>query len=141
MNKTILPPGKAIILFDGVCNLCNGAIQWIIERDKEELFRYASLQSDLGKKMLADRQIDPQKIDSIVLVEPNVAYYLKSTAALQIGKKLGSNYKLLSKILLLIPAFIRDAVYDFIARNRYRWFGKKAQCWIPNPELQKLFLD
>lgn len=141
MNKTILPPGKAIILFDGVCNLCNGAIQWIIERDKEELFRYASLQSDLGKKMLVDRQIDPQKIDSIVLVEPNVAYYLKSTAALQIGIKLGSNYKFFAKILLLIPAFVRDAVYDFIARNRYRWFGKKAKCWIPNPELQKLFLD
>ncbi len=135
-----LPKNTQIILFDGVCNLCNGAVQFIIERDKNKVFRYASLQSDIGKRLLAERQIDPLKIDSIILINPDVAYYIKSSAALQAAKKLSGPYHYLS-FLLFIPTQIRDWVYDFIAKNRYRWFGKKEACWIPTPELKELFLD
>ena len=133
-------PGKKIILFDGVCNLCNGAIQFMIKHDKEDAFRYAALQSDIGRELIAERNIDTEKIDSIVLIEPGVAYYTKSDAALQIGKHL-KGYRTLSSILLGIPRGIRDIVYDFIARNRYTWYGKKEECMIPTPELKAKFLE
>lgn len=135
-----LPKNTQIILFDGVCNLCSGAVQFIIERDKNNVFRFASLQSDLGKQLLAERRIDPKKTDSIILIQPNVAYYIKSSAALQAAKKLSGYYSYL-RFLLIIPTPIRDWVYDFIAKNRYKWFGKKEACWIPTPELKSLFLD
>ncbi|MGB7394364.1 MAG: DCC1-like thiol-disulfide oxidoreductase family protein [Pricia sp.] len=130
---------KKIVLFDGVCNLCNGAIQFMIKHDKNDLFRYAPLQSDLGQKLLSERQIDTQKIDSIILIEPGIAYHVKSDAALQIGKYL-KGYRTISRILLLIPSGIANIVYDFIARNRYQWYGKKESCMIPTPELKAKFL-
>ena len=130
---------KKIVLFDGVCNLCDGAIQFMIKHDKNDLFRYAPLQSDLGQKLLSERQIDTQKIDSIILIEPGIAYYVKSDAALQIGKYL-KGYRTISRILLLIPSGIANIVYDFIARNRYQWYGKKESCMIPTPELKAKFL-
>lgn len=129
-----------IILFDGVCNLCNGAIQFMIKHDKKDAFRYAALQSDIGQKLIAERHIDTEKIDSIVLIEPGVAYYTKSDAALQIGKHL-KGYSTISSLLLGIPRVIRDFVYDFIARNRYKWYGKKQECMIPTPELKAKFLE
>lgn len=131
---------KKIILFDGVCNLCEGAVQYIIKRDKGDVFRYASLQSDIGQKLVAERHIDTEKIDSMVLIEPGVAYYTKSDAALHIGKHL-KGYGTLSSILLGIPRAIRDIIYDFIARNRYSWYGKKETCMIPTPELKAKFLE
>ena len=134
-----LPKGTKIILFDGVCNLCNSAIQFVIKRDKKRQFRYTSLQGDLGKRLLAERNIDPNKIDSIILIEPNVAYYYKSSAALEISKGLKGAYPFMS-IFLIIPSSIRDWVYDFIAKNRYQWFGKKESCMIPTKEQQELFL-
>lgn len=135
-----LPKNTQIILFDGVCNLCSGAIQFVIKRDKNKIFRYTSLQSELGRQLLKERKIDPKKTDSIILIQPNIAYYIKSSAALQASKKLNGFYPLLS-IFLIIPRHIRDWIYDFIAKNRYKWFGKKETCWIPTPELKELFLD
>ena len=129
-----------IIFFDGVCNLCNSAIQFIIKHDKNRSFRYASLQSELGRKFLEERNLDSKELDSMILVKPNEAYYYKSTAALYIAKKLSGFYPILS-IFLIIPKFIRDFIYDFIAKNRYKWFGKKSNCMIPTTEQQSLFLS
>lgn len=128
-----------IVLFDGVCNLCNGAIQFMIKHDKKDVFRYAALQSDVGKKLVAERHIDTEKLDSIILIEPGIAYYDKSDAALEIGKHL-EGYRTISSILSLIPMSLRNIVYDFIARNRYRWYGKKEECMIPTPALKAKFL-
>ena len=135
-----LPENKKIILFDGVCNLCDGAIQFIIKHDKKDVFRYASLQSELGKELVSERGLNPEEIDSIMLIEPGVAYYRKSTAALEISRDLSGGYSLL-KNFLFIPEVMRDGIYDFIANNRYKWFGKKEQCMIPTPELKAKFLD
>ena len=136
----MVPNGKMIILFDGVCNLCNGAINFIITHDKKDTFRYASLQSDIAQKLLQERNIDPATMDSIVLIDPGSAYYHKSTAVLQIAKRLSGLYPLLS-LFLMLPNTMRDWIYDIIATNRYRWFGKKDQCMIPTPRLKALFID
>ncbi|MGA8855162.1 MAG: thiol-disulfide oxidoreductase DCC family protein [Christiangramia sp.] len=135
-----IPENKKIILFDGVCNLCDGAVQFIIKHDKKDVFRYASLQSDIGRKLVDERGLDPSELDSIMMIDPGVAYYRKSTAALEISRELSGGYSLL-KNFLFIPESIRDGVYDFIANNRYKWFGKKEQCMIPTPELKAKFLD
>lgn len=131
---------KKIILFDGVCNLCNGFIQFVIKRDTADVFRYASLQSDIGQQLISERNIDTTKIDSVVFIEPGVAFYIKSDAALQIGRHL-KGYRTISKLLNLIPSGLRNIVYDLIARNRYNWYGKKDQCMIPTPELKAKFLE
>ncbi|OUS18603.1 thiol-disulfide oxidoreductase [Nonlabens dokdonensis] len=130
--------GKHIVLFDGVCNLCNGAVLFIIKRDTKDRFRFAALESDLGKELLARHNIDPSKIDSIVLISGDSAF-AKAGAALRIAKYLTGLWPLLYS-LIIIPKFIADAVYDFIARNRYKWFGKKESCMIPTPELKSKFL-
>jgi len=129
-----------IILFDGVCNLCNGAVQFVIERDKNDVFRFAALQSEVGQKLVIERGIDTEIIDSIILIEPNVAYYTKSTAALKIAEDLNGLWSTLS-IFLGVPEGIRNIVYDFIAKNRYKWYGKKQECMIPTPELKAKFLS
>ena len=134
-----LPEHSKIILFDGVCNLCNGAIQFVIKRDKKNQFRYTSLQGELGKKLLKERNIDPAKIDSIILIDPNTAFYVKSTAALQISKGLSGLWPLLS-VFLILPASLSNLVYDFIAKNRYKWFGKEENCMVPTKEQRELFL-
>ncbi len=131
---------KKIILFDGVCNLCNGFIQFVIKRDIQDVFRYASLQSEIGQQLVSERGIDTKSIDSVVLIEPGIAYYIKSDAALQIGSQL-KGYRTLSKFFNLIPSSLRNFVYDLIARYRYAWFGKKDQCMIPTSELRAKFLD
>ncbi|MEM9362163.1 MAG: thiol-disulfide oxidoreductase DCC family protein [Bacteroidota bacterium] len=130
---------KKLILFDGVCNLCNGAIQFVIKRDKKDTFRYAALQSEIGKKLIEERGIDTSKVDSIILIEPGVAYFTKSDAALHIAQEFGGLWKALG-IFTWIPRIIRDGVYDFIAKNRYKWFGREDACMIPTPELQAKFL-
>ncbi|WP_396589798.1 thiol-disulfide oxidoreductase DCC family protein [Allomuricauda sp. R78024] len=136
----MLEKEKKIILFDGVCNLCNGAIQFVIKRDKKDTFRYAALQSEIGEQLIAERAIDTTKVDSIILIEPGVAYFTKSDAALNIAKEFGGGWKLLGTFIW-IPKSFRDVIYDLIARNRYNWFGKKDACMIPTPELQAKFLD
>lgn len=128
-----------VILFDGVCNLCNSAITFVIQRDKKDVFRYAALQSDIGNKLAEKYNINLDTVDSIILVTDKKAY-VKSTAALRIALKLSSGWPLMSSFLIL-PAFFRNWVYDFIARHRYNWFGKKEACMIPTPALKSKFLD
>lgn len=131
--------GKKIILFDGICNLCNGAIQFIIKRDKKDVFRYAALQSELGEQLTGERGIDTTKVDSFILIEPGMAYFIKSDAALEIANDFGGLWGLF-QVFKWIPSSIRNVIYDFVARNRYKWFGRKDQCMIPTPELQAKFL-
>src|SRR6056297_1358179 len=102
-----LPKDKKIILFDGVCNLCNGAVTFIIKHDKKDTFRFASLQSEIGKKLVTERGMDPEELDSIILIDPGVAYFQKSTAALEISRELSGGYSLL-KNFLFIPEGLRD---------------------------------
>ncbi len=128
-----------IILFDGVCNLCNSSVQFIIKHDKKSIFRFASLQSEFGKRIIEKFDLANKNIDSVMLLENN-AIELKSTAALQIAKQLGGIYSALY-VFIIIPRFMRDSIYDFVARNRYRWFGKQESCMIPKPELKKLFIE
>mgnify|MGYP006092070531 FL=1 len=135
MNKQLT---HSIILFDGVCNLCNGAVNFVIKRDPGNVFKFTPLQEKQGVLLLKKHAIDAQELDSIVLVE-NKKVYTKSSAALRIARKM-SNLWPLFFVLLIIPRFIRDGVYDFIAKNRYKWFGKKKQCMIPTPGLREKFL-
>ena len=138
--KETIPKNKKIVLFDGVCNLCNDSVQFIIERDKDDVFRFASLQSEVGQKLTTERGIDPQAMDSIILIEPGIAYYEKSTAAIEISKHLSGGYSLL-RFFSFLPEGFRNGIYDIIAKNRYKWFGKKDECMIPTPDLKAKFLD
>lgn len=111
----------------------------MIKRDTENMFRFAALQSEAGKNLISARNIDVENIDSIILIEPDVAYYTKSTAALKIAENLGGFWGI-ATILLWLPESLRNIVYDFIARNRYKWYGKKEACMVPTPELKSKFL-
>lgn len=133
------PQNKKIILFDGVCNLCNSAVQFIIKNDKKDVFRFVALQSELGNDICNYIGVDQNKIDSIILYEPEVAYYYKSSAALEIAEDLGGIYSLIS-VLKIFPEKFRNYVYDYIAKNRYEWYGKNESCMIPTPELKNKFL-
>lgn len=130
---------KSIILFDGVCNLCNNSVQFVIKHDKLNKFMFAALQSQRGQELLHQYNLPQQGFDSFVLVQ-NEKVFLKSTAALTVAKQLDVPVKLLYGFII-IPAFIRNAVYNFIAKNRYKWFGKKDNCMIPTPALQSKFLN
>lgn len=127
-----------IILFDGVCNLCNDAINFIIKKDKKDRFRFAAIQSEVGIKLIAKYEINTAIVDSIILIE-NEKVYIKSTAALRIAKGLKGAYPLFYGGIIL-PKFIRNWVYDTVAKNRYKWFGKQDSCMIPTPELLRKFL-
>lgn len=128
-----------IILFDGVCNLCNGAVRFIIEHDTKDRFRFAPLQGETAAHLIQERGIETASVDSIILIDPGTAYYFKSTAALHIAKELSGAWPLL-QVFFILPEGFRNIVYDFIARNRYRWFGKKESCMVPTPELKAKFL-
>ena len=134
-----LPKDKKIILFDGVCNLCDNTVQFIIKRDKKDIFRFVALQSETGQQIVKHIGVDISKTDSILLYEPGKAYYQKSEAALRIAKELGGIYSLLG-IFLALPKWFSDSAYDYIARNRYKWYGKKNECMIPTPELKAKFI-
>lgn len=135
-----IPKNKKIILFDGVCNFCNASVRFIIKRDKKDVFRFASLESDLGQKLTDERGIDTSKIDSIILIDPGNAYYIKSTAALEISKELSGLYPTLS-VFQVLPEGFRNLIYDFVAKNRYKWFGKSETCPMPTEEEKSKFLD
>ena len=126
-----------IILFDGVCNLCNSSVNLIIKHDKKDVFRFASLQSDFGQNLLSEFKLDSNITDSIVLVAENHCY-IKSSAALRISKNMSGLYPLLFGFII-IPSFIRNWVYDYVAKNRYKWYGKNESCMIPTLELQEKF--
>tara|TARA_R110002020_G_scaffold432079_5_gene642131 strand:- start:294 stop:698 length:405 start_codon:yes stop_codon:yes gene_type:complete len=128
-----------IILFDGVCNFCNSTINFVIRKDIEDKFRFASLQGETGKLLLEKYKIDTLATDSIVLIENDKAY-TKSTAALHIARGLKGWYSLLYGFMI-IPKFLRNTIYDYVARNRYKWFGKKDSCMLPNPSIKTKFID
>jgi len=134
-----LPPNKKIILFDGVCNLCNSSVQFVIKHDTKDVFRFVALQSDLGQEILKHIGVNAKNIDSIILYDPGVAYYYKSKAALEIAKNLGGFWHF-GTIFRIIPTGISNQLYDYIAENRYKWYGKKESCMIPTAELKSKFL-
>lgn len=136
----LIPEEKKLILFDGVCNLCNSSIQFVIKHDKKDIFLFAPLQSNVGQQIITHFKIDTAKTDSILLYTKKKGIDYKSAAALKIASNLGFPINLIS-IFFIIPPFIRNWIYDFIARNRYKWYGKKNECMIPTPELKSKFLN
>ena len=131
---------KKIILFDGVCNLCSSAVQFIIEHDKKDIFRFVSLQSELGQEITTYLGISSANLDSIILYQPGYAYYYKSQAVFEIAKELGGIYSI-STIFSVLPSSITDYVYGYIAKNRYKWYGKKEFCMIPTNDIKAKFLE
>lgn len=128
----------AIILFDGVCNLCNGAVQFILKRDVQKYFKFASLQSEAGQRLAARHGVDPNGLHSMILIEGDNVYQ-RSTAVLRIARHLkGFSF---TSIFLSVPTFLRDGVYNFVARRRYRLFGKADECMLPTRELRSRFLE
>ncbi|MFE6075416.1 thiol-disulfide oxidoreductase DCC family protein [Paenibacillus sp. NPDC057886] len=137
-NQTDQHQGHPIVLVDGVCHFCQGLTQWIIKRDPEGKFHFASLQSDVAKKLLEKGNQSTDSMDTFVLIEDG-KYYTRSTAALRLAKGLKFPYPLLY-VLIIVPKFIRNAIYNTVARNRYRWFGKDEACMLPTPEIKDRFL-
>ena len=128
-----------ILFFDGLCNLCNGAVKTVLEHDRRGSLRFASLQSELADRLLRPRGIDPDELQSLVLYHEGQVY-THSTAALQTAKLMGGPMSLMY-YLKVFPRFMRDRVYNFVARNRYRWFGKREACMLPRPEWKARFLS
>lgn len=137
--KTGAEKEKPILLFDGYCNLCSGSVVFIIKREKRDTFRFTSLQSKFAQELLSKLNSDGNIPDSIVLVEADEMHY-KSKAALEVARRLKFPWPLFY-IFIVIPPFIRDWMYDFIAKRRYRWFGKKQQCFVPQKDVQHKFLS
>jgi predicted DCC family thiol-disulfide oxidoreductase YuxK len=132
-------PAGPLILFDGVCNLCNTAVQWVIERDRRGIFRFGVLQSEAGRAALGAAKTPTDLPDSIVLIDgPGV--HIRSDAALRIARGLGFPWSL-AVVARVVPRPLRDAVYSWVARNRYRWFGRRESCMVPTPELAARFVD
>ncbi|MDX1439411.1 MAG: thiol-disulfide oxidoreductase DCC family protein [Rubricoccaceae bacterium] len=129
---------EPIVLFDGVCNLCNNAVDFIIKRDRNEQFKFASLQSETGEDLARRHGIDVSKTNSVVLIDGGQAY-VRSAAALKIAKKLDAAWPLMY-VFILVPRHIRDFVYDWVARHRYNWFGRRETCRLPTPEEQARFV-
>jgi len=134
MNTT-----KRILLFDGVCNLCNGIVQFIIKRDPEGKIKFASLQSEIGKKLLIERGLPSKEFDSFVYIKDE-NYFLKSSAGLHVLKDLDGAWQIFYPLIIL-PRPLRDFVYDLNARSRYKIFGKRDKCMIPTPDLKERFLE
>jgi predicted DCC family thiol-disulfide oxidoreductase YuxK len=130
---------QPVVLFDGVCNLCNGAVQFIIKHDKKKQFRFASLQSDAGQQLLEQYNFPTDELNSFILIDNGTAYS-RSTGALKVCKKLNGLWPMLYTFMV-IPKIFRDSIYDWVGRNRYKWFGKKEECMIPTAELKARFLN
>jgi len=130
---------KPIVLFDGVCNLCNGSVLFIIKRDTQSKLKFASLQSEYGVEQMKRFNLPPSALNSVLLIK-NGQLFQKSNAALEIARMLDGLWPLMYAFKI-VPLFIRDFVYDRIAKNRYRWFGKKEECMIPTPEMKARFVN
>ncbi|WP_258104406.1 thiol-disulfide oxidoreductase DCC family protein [Marinoscillum sp. MHG1-6] len=128
-----------VLLFDGVCNLCNGFVNFIIDWDKDQKIRFASLQSDYGANLMSSYGLDTTYFDSVVFVRKGQVY-TRSRGALEVLRLLGLPWSILYAGII-IPGVVRDCLYNYIARNRYRWFGKRDTCRVPTPELRERFLD
>lgn len=138
INK--IPKDKQLILFDGVCNLCHKSVLYVIKRDKKSKFLFSALQSEVGKEIIKAFNIDTNKTDSILLYNPSehkIRY--KSSAALHIALQLGLPCNLMS-VFFIVPTLIRDWVYNYVAKNRYKWYGKTDACMVPTPELKSKFI-
>lgn len=135
LNKDFL----AVVLFDSVCNLCSNSVQFIIKRDPKARFKFASLQSAYGQAELTRFNLDPTQLHSIILVQGDT-FLERSNAALEIARHLSGAWPLFYAFKV-VPRFMRDPVYNWIARNRYRWFGRKNECWLPTHDLRDRFLD
>jgi predicted DCC family thiol-disulfide oxidoreductase YuxK len=128
-----------VVLFDGVCNLCHGAVRFIVARDPRARFRFASLQSAAGTALLRDHHLGPGSPESLVLLEAGRAY-TRSAAVLRIARRLRAPWPL-AGLMLVLPAPLRDGLYDFVAARRYRWFGRQATCPVPTPDLARRFIE
>ena len=131
--------GERVLLFDGVCNLCEGSVQFVIRRDPHAQFRFAALQSEAARRILSDLGLPTDQVETMVLIEGGRAL-TRSTGALRVARRLSGLWPLLYGFII-VPRFIRDGVYSWIARNRYRWFGRKDHCLVPTPDLKARFLD
>ena len=136
MESEALP--HPVLLFDGVCNLCNSSVNFVIRRDPSKRFRFASLQSPAGQELLKKFNLATKSFDTVVLVDGE-RHYTRSDAALEVVRRMRGAWKLFY-VFKIIPRFIRNPLYDWVARNRYRWFGKKDQCMLPTKELKERFL-
>lgn len=130
---------QRIILFDGICNLCNNAVKFVLKRDRNSVFKFASLQSDVAIKLLRNTKVPDIDSGTFVLIE-NGAIYTRSTAALKVCKHLSGVWPILT-VFWIVPRFLRDWVYNLISNNRYLWFGKRDTCMIPSPEVENKFLN
>ena len=139
MELQDLPKGKKFILFDGVCNLCDTSIQYVIKKDKKDTFRFVAIQSDLGQQIIKHIGINSLHIDSVILYEPGIAYYHKSSAVVEIAKGLSGIFTWFT-LFQISPTVLRDYVYDYVAKNRYKWYGKKQECLVQNEEVVSKFL-
>ena len=135
-----LPKNKKLILFDGTCNLCNSSVKYIIKHDKKNIFIFTALQNNTGKQIIEYFKIDTNKIDSILLMSSKNTIESKSTAVLKIAYHLGFPQNI-TCVFIIIPRSIRDAIYQYISKNRYKWFGKNNTCLIPSPLLKNKFLE
>ena len=129
----------AVVLFDGVCNLCNGSVLFVIARDPSARFRFAALDSEAARRLLRECGVSSALPDSVALIE-GCTVYTRSSAALRVARRLRFPWPLIYG-LIMVPRPLRDAVYDWIARHRYRWFGKREVCMVPTPELRSRFLE
>lgn len=134
-----MKPTEHIILFDGICNLCNSSVQFVLQRDTNAKFKFASLQSNAGQKLLAQLKLPLDEFNSFIYVADG-KLYTRSSAALRVAKELNFPWKLMFGFIV-VPPFIRNFVYDTIAKNRYKWFGKRESCMIPTPDLKQRFLE
>jgi predicted DCC family thiol-disulfide oxidoreductase YuxK len=130
---------QRIILFDGVCNLCNGSVIFVLQREKEPMFKFASIQSEAGKELLKWCGLPEDYKQAIILIDHRKAYF-GSTAALKIGQQLRFPWSLLAYLGFIVPGFVRDWVYNQIAAHRYRWFGKRDVCMVPTQDSKARFL-
>lgn len=130
---------QTVIFFDGFCNLCHHAVQFTIKRDPKGFFHFASLQSEYAQVQLGSFTFEKPIGDSFILLEDGKLYQ-RSTAALKVARRLNSLWPLLYAFII-VPPFIRDAVYNYIAKHRYKWFGQRETCWLPTPALQQRFLS
>lgn len=128
-----------MILFDGVCNLCNSSVNWVIDHDKQQQFKFSALQSTFGKKKVADARLTENYLNTIVYVDEQ-AIYTKADAVLRILKQMGGIYSL-AVIFFVIPSLFRNYLYDIVAANRYKWFGKRDSCRVSTPELKARFIE
>jgi len=133
------PEGKKIILFDGFCNLCESSVLFVIQHDKKDIFRFVPLQSNLGKEIINHIGLSTKHIDSVIIYEPGISYNYKSAAAIEIAKDLGGFFHL-GTMFRIIPTGLRNLLYDYIAKNRYLWYGKKDNCLVPTDKLKSKFL-